>query len=754
MTNLSQTWHERLGLLFSPARVLLNRLNYGPKFLLITVVLLIPFAYVTRSQHRSTTHDIEFNRGESDGVTYVAPLKDYLYAVQRHRVLTAAVLSGVASYRNAQAAAAAEAAEREKEVDAVEARFGGVFKSSARWAEAKAAWAKARGSSFANATEVDGAHQQVEDITADIILNYAANYSNLILDPDLDSYWLMDAYVSKLPSLGNTASRATAIAFTSSAEDKGVELAGLYKMNLDLVGDLAAINMKTAFEQTKQAKYGQSRTMEPILSPALSEIEKGVESHAELLKRQYLAPDAAPNPTALVDATLAALGSVDGFWDKTGPELKWLAEKRVRKYERERTVALIAALAAALLLLYLFAGFYLSVRGSVDALDEATRRMISGTSESFELEARDELGRIAQSYNEINAALLEARTLQKKIQRDNDELQENIMDLLRVVSTSSDGDLTVRARVTTGALGNVADAFNSLLESLAGLIGDVHRQVDKTDESIRAISLASQKMAQGATHQAREVIGATQLVQLMAKRIDEVSQNAVQAATAAKRTEESALEGARAVREVIGGMDALRMNVQAGAKKMKSLGDRSMEITSIVGTINRISEQTNMLALNAAIEAARAGEHGRGFSVVAEEVRKLAERTAAATQEIERLVKTIHVETNETVGAVEHQTQVVEQESIVVGSAGESLRRIQEVSTESANMVSGISVIAREQVEGTKQVVKTMEQISAIAQQTQNGAEGTLGTIQQLIALSDRLTKSIGRFKVANGASS
>jgi hypothetical protein len=126
-------------------------------------------------------------------------------------------------------------------------------------------------------------------------------------------------------------------------------------------------------------------------------------------------------------------------------------------------------------------------------------------------------------------------------------------------------------------------------------------------------------------------------------------------------------------------MDQLRQNVQAGAKKMKNLGDRSMEITSIVDTIGRISEQTNMLALNAAIEAARAGEHGRGFSVVAEEVRKLAERAATATHEIGKLVTAINHETNETVAAIEKQTQVVEQESVLVSRAGQALIKIREV---------------------------------------------------------------------------
>jgi methyl-accepting chemotaxis protein len=245
------------------------------------------------------------------------------------------------------------------------------------------------------------------------------------------------------------------------------------------------------------------------------------------------------------------------------------------------------------------------------------------------------------------------------------------------------------------------------------------------------------------------VLAVTELVQKMNVEIARVSENAVRAATAAKRTEDSAVEGTEAVQNVINGMESLRANVQAGAKKMKNLGDRSMEITGIVEVINRISEQTNMLALNAAIEAARAGEHGRGFSVVAEEVRKLAERTAGATQEIDKLVKVIHVETNETVHAIEQQTQVVEQESAVVGQAGESLAKIREVSTQSADLVSDISSVAKAQVNGTKIVVETIGQISTIAQRTQEGAQGTVAIIGKLIELSDRLNQDINKFKVA-----
>jgi methyl-accepting chemotaxis protein len=346
-------------------------------------------------------------------------------------------------------------------------------------------------------------------------------------------------------------------------------------------------------------------------------------------------------------------------------------------------------------------------------------------------------------------ALDETMTLKSRIEKDSNELQGNIMDLLQVVSDASDGNLTVRAPITAGALGNVADAFNSLLEAQQQILSDVHRQVEQTTTAVHAIEKASRDMASGATSQASEVQTAQDLVQRMSQEISRVSDGATRAVEAARRTEASAVEGTNVVQNVVSGMGALRANVQAGAKKMKNLGDRSMEITSIVGTINSISERTNMLALNAAIEAARAGEHGRGFSVVAEEVRKLAERTATASQEIGRLVQAIHAETNETVGAIEEQTHVVEQESALVGQAGDSLAKIRAVSAESAAVVVDISSVAKAQVKETTSVVQTMDEISAIARSTQEGAEATVSTVIQLRDLSNRLRDSIKRFRIA-----
>jgi len=366
----------------------------------------------------------------------------------------------------------------------------------------------------------------------------------------------------------------------------------------------------------------------------------------------------------------------------------------------------------------------------------------------FKMESSEELGQVSEAFGFVQMVLGETVELKDRVQKENVELQANIMDLLTVVADASDGNLTVRAKVTTGALGNVADAFNSLLEALQALIGRVGAQIEKTNQTVTLITTSSTKMATGATTQANEVNAAKVLVEKTTEDIKRVGQAAESAADAARNTESSASEGATAIENIISGMEQLRQNVQAGAKKMKNLGDRSMEITGIVDTISRISEQTNMLALNAAIEAARAGEHGRGFSVVAEEVRKLAERTATATQEIAKLVTAIHHETNETVAAIEKQTQVVEQESALVSKAGKALIKIREVSSESASLVHGISTLTKAQIEGSTVVGRAINQISQIAQATLQGVEGTVTTLGQLTRLSTELTLSMSRFKV------
>ena len=742
-----------------PATSVLSRLRFLPKFGLIGLIILVPQLLVAWLQYSGATASIEFNRSEHIGMLYLAPLHDYIAAQQRHWVASVGRASGVPELASVEAAAADDAARLEKLVDAADATHGGFLRTTARWKEVKAAWAKALASGTATALDIDRAHADATAATSDLIVNYVSNYSKLILDPDLDSYWLMDLSIAKAPTLGNVvAQQATRAGHAvSDKAEYAIAVAGPVTAALALLGDAENINLKTAFESTKE--FGQSATLEPALKDSFAGLKVAVLAVTETIKGTYLkaalaaGPDAAAPPSFAVlgNRALVALDKLDKFYDAVNPELDALIQRRVAGYEHTRRQGVALTLLGILLFAYIFAGFYAGIADLVVTLGHATTRMVQGTGEQFATRNRDETASIVADFNTINSALVEARALQQRVQSENSEIQHHIVDLLKVVSDASDGNLTVRAVTTSGTLGNVADAFNLLMESLEELIGEVSKQVGDSENAVRSISEVAQRMASGATHQTREVGAARQLVAAVTKQISEVSSNAEGASTATQHTALTAQQGEKAVEDVIHGMDSLRANVQSGAKKMKNLGDRSMEITSIVGTISRISEQTNMLALNAAIEAARAGEHGRGFRVVAEEVRKLAERASTATKDIEKLVKAITAETNDTIRAIEQQTQVVEDESRTVGAAGESLRKIRTASDQSAGMVANITMVAKLQVEQALRVERSMESVSAIAADAERGAESTVATVSDLVQVSHQLRRSIGKFRVGNG---
>ncbi len=739
--------------LFQPSIALMNRLRYAWKFLLIGVLVAIPLGYVLFLQNSISTERIEFNEKERHGVAWVEPAREFLYQVERRRVASVAVAMGLTGFSGDVTSATDEATKAAKKVDEMDREYGEELRTTKKWKQARTLWENLQKQKISTSDEADKYHADVSAVMVDLILNQAGANSNLVLDQELESYFLMDAYLRKMPALMDAISRSTTLGMKPQPDEqaeaeRNVELSGLYKQFQNLTTELD----KTNFTGFREAAKARGQNVSKLTKSAEKSLDK-LNQHAEMIRTKFLTAKEKPNQDQLrpiVTQTLEGALQTLELWRNIGPELDALIEERVDAYTLNRNLALSIAAFAAFALAYLFVGFFFSVQRSILVLGDATGRMIAGTLEhQIRLDAQDELGQIGGQYASINDALVEARTLKSRVEAENKELQENIFDLLQVVSDAADGNLTVRARVTEGALGNVADGFNNLLESMQGLIGRIQQQLERSNRAVTEISDLARKMAAGATNQARDILIARELVMKMSEENSRVSQDALTAASAAQRTEASAIEGAERVENVISTMNELRASVQAGAKRMKILGDRSLEITGIVQTISRISEKTNLLALNAAIEAALAGEHGRGFHVVAEEVRKLAERTAAATKEIDKLVKAIHAETRETADAIERQTQVVEQESQLVAEAGVSLGKIRQVSTESAGLVSHISNVARAQVEGTQTMVRTMEEVTAIAQATQAGAEGTVATVGELISLSEQINQNIRQFRVS-----
>jgi methyl-accepting chemotaxis protein len=341
---------------------------------------------------------------------------------------------------------------------------------------------------------------------------------------------------------------------------------------------------------------------------------------------------------------------------------------------------------------------------------------------------------------------------QLQAEKDNRRLQDGIQDLLTVASDASDGNLTVRAEVSEGTLGNVSDALNLMLENVGDLLTKVRHVAMQVGTSATQIQASSEQLSQGAEKQVAEIVNTTSAVQEMSANIEAVSNNADTATEAAKRAQEAANEGNRAVQNVVAGMEKMRDDVQGLAKKIKRLGERSMEISTIVNTIGEISSQTNILALNAAIEAARAGDQGRGFAVVAEEVRKLAERTASSTREIGSLVTGIQAETNEAVSSMELQTLAVEEQSKTVSLAGQSLDLIRAASVQSAELINEINLSGKQQVRGASGVTRAMETVAQVADQARTGAVQTKQSTDGLNTIVKKLNEELGKFKLPQAA--
>jgi twitching motility protein PilJ len=375
-------------------------------------------------------------------------------------------------------------------------------------------------------------------------------------------------------------------------------------------------------------------------------------------------------------------------------------------------------------------------------LEQFAERLAAGSFES----RLENSGPLAESLNRV-AERLQRSTRDQAAQ---ESLQRSVTEFLTIVSQIARGDLTLRGKVTNDALGNVVDSVNYMLDNFAKVLERVRKAAIDVQANASDILISSEQMASGANQQDQEITNTSSAVEELTVSMKQVSNNAEASAEAARRALDAAEQGNRSVRDTLEGMQRIRASVQATAKKIKSLGDRSLEISDIVKVINDITEQTNLLALNAAIEAARAGEAGRGFAVVADEVRKLAEHSRTATKDISALIKSIQAETNEAVVVMEEGTREVEVGAKLADQAGKALEAISSVVRQSAELVQEISLASKQQVRGTEGVANAMQIISNITRQTSQGTRQTARTVETMVKLSEQLNEALSQFRIAN----
>ena len=366
--------------------------------------------------------------------------------------------------------------------------------------------------------------------------------------------------------------------------------------------------------------------------------------------------------------------------------------------------------------------------------------------------SRDEIGQLAHTFNDTVVrlrSLVQTEAERDDERRKREDLQRNITRFLDIATEIAQGDLSKRGDVTSDILGSVVDAINVMVDELGALIKDVRQSARQVSGSANDLIVTMDQMTAGAQAQSREAMGVSSAMEELTLSVRQVAENAEASASAARLTLDSAQKGGDAVKVGLVGMQRIRGEVQGISKKIKTLADRSLEISEIVNTIEEISSQTNLLALNAAIEAAGAGEAGLRFAVVAEEVRKLAERSAKAAKDIVVLIKTIQTETQEAVIAMEDGTKEVESGYRTAVQTGESLRDIGDISKKSAELAQDISLATQQQVRGVESVAVAVQSIAGVAVQTEKGVVEARKTMDHVVKLAEELMTSLTRFKLA-----
>jgi twitching motility protein PilJ len=344
---------------------------------------------------------------------------------------------------------------------------------------------------------------------------------------------------------------------------------------------------------------------------------------------------------------------------------------------------------------------------------------------------------------------IEADRASEEATRVNVANQAAILRLMNELQTVAEGDLTQEATVTEDITGAIADSVNYTVEELRLLVGNVQNTVARVAQTTAQVESTSTELLAASTEQLREIRETGQSVLTMAERINGVSAQAQESATVARQSLQAASSGLQAVQNAIGGMNSIRDQIQETSKRIKRLGESSQEIGEITELISDITEQTNVLALNAAIQAASAGEAGRGFSVVAEEVQRLAERSADATRQIAALVKAIQTDTQDAVGAMERSTQGVVEGAKLSDNAGTALSEIDRVSRRLAELIEQISQSASREANSANVVAANIQHIFAVTEQTGEGTRATAQQVRELSHMADELRQSVSRFKIA-----
>jgi methyl-accepting chemotaxis protein len=709
---------------------------------MLPICLLMYFFVSTRNEK------IDFATQELAGDVYLRPLRLMMQYAPQHKLLAHRVLqSGGSDMAWAQSRLESTRALIEKALartSEIEKQYGATFLSEGKYKALQASWKAVAGAlhgeagaaKTGSADESDALHSKLIADTRALIA-HVGDKSNLILDPDLDSYYMMDLTLIKLPDQQDLVYQITAlgeliITQGSRSDDEKIKmivLLGLLNSNIDnSAGDYTVAFANNPAGNLQPALEASSKRQIATLKAFTNFVEAG------FVKTDVVTADRNEFLTAKNNAITASFQ----MWDEGIVWLDTLLQQRVDATKANKTLNL--GIVALVLLLTAVVGTFImrNILRSIDTLGAAAKKVSAGDLNTHvKLSTGDEMGGLALSFNamveslqsyfvEVQHEQQESMRLAKAAEESNAAIVMNQQYLERTVEKMlfemrkfAEGDLTVRLQPERDdIIATLFHHFNEAISSVGQIVRQVQESTIDTAGTLDEIQGISHALAQATRERSEHAHEISTSIEAMVNTITTNSDHAVKTAEAAARNEKAAQESSVALSQMTQKINDVNSVIVSSLATIENLGDSGSAINAVVDVIEEIAEQTNLLALNAAIEAARAGEAGRGFAVVADEVRKLADRTRQATRQIKDTVQGINVKTTDAVDIIRRSNNEMNKGLQLVEQTSDVLNYIATCSQEVLQMTEQIMLASRKQSNESELASQNVAAISTLSRQS------------------------------------